>query len=91
MPSSSSISTDPAVLLRSCREAITAVLEAPDARRAHGAPFSPTERRFLKLVALPLVEQVLDRIQNIRLSQEEEQCQRFAAAPPSGPELSGEG
>ncbi|CAK6701090.1 hypothetical protein [Synechococcus sp. CBW1107] len=51
--------------------------------RIHGAPFSPTERRFLQLVALPLLEQLLDRLQLIRVSQEQEQEQwdRFRQRP----------
>ena len=90
MPSPSTGITDPAVLMRCCRDAIATVLKAPDARRIHGAPFSPTERRFLQLVALPVLEQLLDRLQLIRVSQEQEQWNRFAAAPPRWPHHTGE-
>ncbi|WP_158218585.1 hypothetical protein [Synechococcus sp. 1G10] len=56
MPSPVLNSTDPALLLLRCREAIGAVLEAPEARRRCGAPFSPSERRFLQLVVLPVID-----------------------------------
>jgi hypothetical protein len=41
-------------------------------------------------VALPVLEQLLDRLQLIRVSQEQEQWNRFAAAPPRWPHHTGE-
>jgi len=91
MSSSFTSCLDPALQLRKGREAIASVLASPEARRANGAPFSATERRFLQLVVLPLLEQVLDRLQRIRISQEEEQWQRYAVKPPSQPRPLSEG
>lgn len=82
MPSPLTHSSDPALLLRRCREVIGAVLESPEARHSHGAPFSPIERRFLQLVVLPVIVQFLARLQLIRAAQEQQQWQRYEAAPP---------
>ncbi len=81
MPRPITSGTDPVLLLQSCREAIRAVLSAAEATRAHGAPFSATERHFLRQVALPVIEQFLSRIQQIRSEQEKQQWERYAAAP----------
>ncbi|MCP9820002.1 hypothetical protein KBZ18_10920 [Synechococcus sp. Cruz-9H2] len=91
MPSPLPHSSDPALLLRRCREAIHAVLEAPEARRAHGAPFCPSERRFLQLVVLPVIDQFLGRLQLIRAAQEQQQWEHYAAVPPeeAGPSSGG--
>jgi hypothetical protein len=70
------------LLLRRCREVIRAVLEAPEARRRCGASFSPSERRFLQVVVLPVIDQFLARLQLIRAAQEQQQWQRYAAGPP---------
>ena len=81
MPRPITSGTDPVLLLLSCREAIRAVLLAAEATRAHGAPFSTSERHFLRQVALPVIEQFLSRIQQIRSEQEQQQWEPYAAAP----------
>ncbi|MCP9841673.1 hypothetical protein KBY93_13680 [Synechococcus sp. J7-Johnson] len=91
MPSPVLHSSDPALLLRRCRVAINAVLEAPEARRRCGAPFSSSERRFLQLVVLPVIDQFLARLQLIRAAQEQQQWERYEAAAPgeAGPSSGG--
>ena len=84
MPRPITSGTDPVLLLLSCREAIRAVLLAAEATRAHGAPFSTSERHFLRQVALPVIEQFLSRIQQIRSEQEQQQWERYEALPPHG-------